>query len=569
MTLKTSLLNSFSRFAPAYMAAMIGLSGFVIPANTQAQSIVVESLDAASAYDGGLLDPTTGGLDAALWQGTSAPLAVSVIEAAPLQNSKTITRDLIRAALLSGGVPPKSETQDQKAEFDRVRLSSVAKMGNAEAILTLVTRRPELVRDNKVKVEMALLSGDMQTACSVADTVSEGRATPVWARVRAFCHIVRDEIAAAELTTDLLRQSEYDDPTFFSLMDVLLGVSTSAKTSKKLVFDEALDLAMADRADVRDGIGPLSSNLAAKRAIDLERSDNERLEALFEGSPFMTDAQISTVLKGFADSETRMAGDSDLIGGEREAVETLPYNLESAKTAPAPRALGQLYNLALEGSTSEIKARAMTEFLERASRVGKFDRLAGLIESQARLIPFEQQASIGLKSFAQIAVNRGDLGALQSLYRTIEPDTPQQARMALVSDALGNGFFGGGLGRDIEDRLIGEPSEDEDIKARALRDSYVALAMGATLSSDVSKVLSREGRGAGKAAKAGALIALHSAARRGARAETALRTATILAPGRPQDLDASTLASIITALRVAGLDTYAGRIAAEDFLSGL
>lgn len=567
MILKARLFNPFTRLAQMALGLLSGVSLLVTASNAYAQSIVVESLNAASAYDGGLLDPMTGGLDASLWQGTSAPLAVSVIEAAPLQSRNVIIRDLVKAALLSGGIPPKSKTQNEKTTFDRVRLMSVAKMGNAEATETLVTRFPELVSDNTLKVEMDFLSGDIQSACAVTDTVTEGRATPKWARVRAFCHIERDEIAAAELTTDLLRQSKYDDPTFYSLMDVLLDVSTPMKTSKRLVFDEALDLVMADKAEIRVGIGSLSPYLAVKRAIDLERSDNERLEALFDGSPFMTDAQISTVLKGFANAETSMAGESEST--ESQSLDTQTYDLESAMKAPAPRALGQLYSLALEGSTSEIRAKAMTAYLDRVEQVGKFDRFAILVDGQAQQIPYDVQARTGLRNFAQLSVNRGDLGALQSLYRSIEADTPQQARMALVSDALGNGFFGGGLGRDIEDRLLGEKASDEAVKARALRDSYIALAMGANLSADVSKELTRAGRGGGKAAKAGALIALHSAARRGARAETALRTATLLAPGRPKDLDAATLASVISALRIAGLDNYAGRIAAEDFLSGL
>lgn len=567
MIFKARLLNMFTRLAPAALGVLSSLSLLITASNAYAQSITVESLNAASAYDGGLLDPTTGGLDASLWQGTSAPLAVSVIEAAPLQSGNVIIRDLVKAALLSGGIPPQSKTQSEKTTFDHVRLMSVAKMGHAESTRTLVTRLPELIRDNTLKVEMDLLSGDIQSACAVTDNVSEGRATPKWARVRAFCHITRDEIAAAELTTDLLRQSEYDDPTFYGVMDVLLGVSTPMKTSQTLVFDEALDIVMADMAEIRVGIGPLSPYLAVKRAIDLERSDNERLEALFDGSPFMTDAQISTVLKGFANAETNMAGESE--SAERSALETQAYDLESAMKAPAPRALGQLYSLALEGSTSEIKAKAITAYLDRVEKVGKFDRFAILVDRQAQQIPYDEQARIGLRNFAQLSVNRGDLGALQSLYRSIEADTPQQARMALVSDALGNGFFGGGLGRDIEDRLFGASASDEAVKARALRDSYIALAMGASLSADVSKELTRAGRGAGKAAKAGALIALHSAARRGSRAETALRTATLLAPGRPKDLDAATLASVISALRIAGLDSYAGRIAAEDFLSGL
>jgi len=411
---------------------------------------------------------------------------------------------------------------------------------------------------------MALLGGDSQTGCSVADNITDGRAEPFWARLRAVCHILREEIPAAQLTTELLSQSEYEDPTFFKLMDILLGASKPSKSTQALLYDEALDVIMAELAGVRSGTGPLSPYLAVQRAIDLELSDANRLKGLFEGSGFMSDAQMSTVLKGFASSESDLAGEAEIIdlNGDPQTA----YDLDTAMVAPAPKALGQLYGLSMNGGTPEIKAKAMVEFLKRADTAGKFDRFATLLETEARLVPYNIQALIGLKPFARLAVNAGDIGALQSLYRALEDDSAPQTRMALISDAVGNGFFGGSLGLDIEDRLV---SEDDAVRTRAVRDSYIALAMGAHLSGKVSAEITSSGKGAGRAAKAGALIALHAASRRDARAETTLRAATILAPTGPSGLDAASVSSVITALRGAGLDDFAGRVAAEDFLNGL
>ncbi len=538
-------------------------------AQIQTQSISVGTLGSASAYDGGILDVGDGGFEASLWQGTSAQLAKQLIETAPLENRQAVIRDLVRAALLSAGVPPVFETSDQKDAYDKARIQAVAKMGDIANLTALTERMPETVnRSPDIKVEIALLNGDTQTACSVTDTVTEGRATPLWARLRAYCHVLREEIPAAELTTDLLAQSDYEDKTFFALMNVLLGAVKPEDVSQKLVFDEALDLTLADLADIRSGQGPLAPYLAVRRTIDLDRSDIERIEALYQGSPFMTDTQISNVLQGFASSESSLAGANGLQGVvSGDVPET--YDLDTVLSLDTPKALGHIYSLALSADTPEVKAKAIVEFLNRASAVGKFDRFAVLMQGEAQLIPMNIQALIGLKTFAQLAINRNDIGTLQGLYRALEEGSVQQSRIALVSDALGNGFFGGDLGRDIEARLSDFENLSKPRQERAVRDSYIALAMGASLQAKSSKRLTNTGRGDGQAISAGAILALESAARRGARAETALRSATVLSTFPLTDLDAKSLAAIITALRVAGLDNYAGRLAAEDFLSGL
>jgi len=76
------------------------------------------------------------------------------------------------------------------------------------------------------------------------------------------------------------------------------------------------------------------------------------------------------------------------------------------------------------------------------------------------------------------------------------------------------------------------------------------------LSGEAGIALEGAGNGIGGAAKAGDLLALMSAARAGSRAETALRAAIIIEKSPLND-------------RIADLPQFAGRLAAEDFLSRL
>jgi len=166
-----------------------------------------------------------------------------------------------------------------------------------------------------------------------------------------------------------------------------------------------------------------------------------------------------------------------------------------------------------------------------------------------------------LKLYARAAIERGDIGALQGFYQAM-PEGPKKLRIALVADALGNGFTLGTLGEDIESRLTGAGSE----KRRAIRDTFIATAMGSRLSGEAEEALDGVGNGSGIAIKAGDLLALNAAAKAGSRAETALRAAVMIERGT---LDNPSLAAIIDALQLAGLPQFAGRLAAEDFAKGL
>ena len=199
--------------------------------------------------------------------------------------------------------------------------------------------------------------------------------------------------------------------------------------------------------------------------------------------------------------------------------------------------------------------------LKAADKKDAFSRFAKLFENNIAIIPAGMQAEADLKLYARAAIERGDIGALQGFYQAM-PEGPKKLRIALVADALGNGFTLGTLGEDIESRLTGAGSE----KRRAIRDTFIATAMGSRLSGEAEEALDGVGNGSGIAIKAGDLLALNAAAKAGSRAETALRAAVMIERGT---LDNPSLAAIIDALQLAGLPQFAGRLAAEDFAKGL
>lgn len=514
------------------LASVLALS----PAVALAQSIETGQLGAAQAYDAGVIDARTGGLDAALWQETSAKTAVRLMKKLPLSSDKDIVRDMIEAVILSAGVPPEGDT----SEYDQTRLKTVMAMGDKAALDNLATRNPEITRDPTVRTDLALAGGDVAAACQIADNVTEGRGTPHWAKLRAFCHVQREEISAAELTTELLQNSGYEDEVFFGLMKVLTGVSKTLPNLKPN--SDPLLAVMAER------VGGGQDRVSADTATDPEAGPEDRVKAVFDFADQLSDAQINSVF-------------SDLAFNQDDLVGSSSFDLASAKANIGPQGTAQIFQLANASGDARTSVEAMALMLAAADKKGVFSRFAELFENNMAIIPAAMQAETDLKLFTRAAIERGDIGALQGFYQAL-PEGPQKLRIALVADALGNGFTLGTLGEDIESRLAGAGAE----KRRAVRDTFIATAMGSRLSGDAEEILEGVGNGSGIAIKAGDLLALKAAAKAGSRAETALRAAVMIDRGT---LDDPSLAAVIEALQIAGLPQFAGRLAAEDFAKGL
>jgi len=203
--------------------------------------------------------------------------------------------------------------------------------------------------------------------------------------------------------------------------------------------------------------------------------------------------------------------------------------------------------------------------LRRADANGVLSPFARLLKEPLRAIPAYLRGQGHVPTYAKLAVMDADLGALRGLYDGLDADDPMRVRLALASDALGNGFMLGQLGDDMTSRLSGQGRT----KTRALRDAFLAAGLGARLSDEALIVLDDyTGVLPGRAARPGALLALNDAAARGAQAETALRAAVIIGQGGPSSLRADSLAAVLSALQSANLQTFAGRLAAEDFLDG-
>jgi len=504
----------------AAFAQDYGLSG---PAQ-----IDTETLGAAQDFDAGVIQG--GALATNLWQGTSAGWAATLLTQAPLKNQDPIIRELVRTVILTGGVPPRAKTETETQAYEAARLQAVlaiesGKSGDTNTLDGFLARNPDLARAPLAQVDLALSKGDWQRACEISDTVTTERGLPEWARLRAACHALRGEMSAADVTRDLLRSSGYDNPAYHAQMDALLTEQPPAAETDQT---DALVTFLANRAP-------------------------EELELLGAPPPSSKDSDLADILKDF--ETTDLASIQSALGNLSFDVSKPDLDLETALSNASARATARLFVLGQGGN-----AAALDGFLTRAVRAGVNEdaalvKLAPVIQA----LPAAGRVIANLTRYTRAALVSRDVAGLQQIYAAL-PEGEMQARLALITDALGGGFFGQSMGRDIEGRLAAPLT-----RSQAVIDTQIALALGATLSDTAAMVLSSEPLPA-LTLPQNQLVLLDAAVRDNSQAEVSLLVATLLARA---GLNVTDKARLISALTQAGLPQFAGPIAADVYFDGL
>lgn len=517
-------------------SALISAS-FSFSSNLAAQTVEQGTLGAPIAFDGGVIDIRTGGLDPNLWQGTSASLAVQLIEAAPLNSSDPLVRDMIEAVLLSSGVPPEGDLESQRF-YDQAKLTAVSEVSDLEVLEVFVMRMGAVARTPIVQAELALRKNDSQTACGLSDTITEGRSELFWSRLRTLCHLEREEFAAAELTTDLLRSNGYEDSDYFALVNVLSGVSKKLPDAKAK--DDLINRYLRKRAVIKLDLARPS------QALDPQADADLRLAALFAFADQLSDVEIARVLSELAFTNQELAG-----GGS--------FDIASAEQNTSAQGVGQLFLLARATGNPEDAAKAFDLLLERAPDEGVRQRFMSTLEDNIQSWPASVKIGANLPLYVHNAAENKDIMTLQSLFAAL-PEGPEQSRIALATDALGNGFLLGPMGSDIDQGLRAETN------GRAVRDAFIALALGAQISDAALEVLPGLMVKDGRSLSEGDKSVLKVNAKNRQIAQLLLRLAPLI---EGENLSAPELAFVIELLLEVGLQDFAARLAARDFLAPL
>jgi hypothetical protein len=500
------------------------------------------TLDAPVAYDAGLIDIRSGGLDPNLWQGTTASLATRLIEKAPLNSSNPVIRDMVAAVLLSSGIPPEGDEESLKI-YESAKLHAVAGFADVQMLEALMARSGPAARTPILQADLSLRKNNIEQACELSDTMTEGRADVFWSRIRTLCHVSRDELPAAEITADLLRRGDYENEAFFDLVQVLIGGSRS----------------LPDGIAALDPINRMLYQMAARKldfaraeqALDAEADRELRLAALFKFLAELSNEQIEQVF-------------SDLAFDPEDLEASSSFDLDSVIARKTVQGTAQLFLLARAQGDSRSAVQAFSALLERGRSFGNDSsalesRLASLFENELQTWPANEKVKGDIGFFARQAIADNDGLALQSLF-TAMPNGPEKFRLALAADALNNGFLLAPFSSEIEKGLKADKNQ------QAVRDSFLVLALGSQISEAAMEILPKAEPTLPDVLSAGDKAVLKANAKSRQTAQFILRLAPILDKG---SLSAADLAFMIEQMTSLGLPSYAARLAAQDFIADL
>jgi len=275
---------------------------------------------------------------------------------------------------------------------------------------------------------------------------------------------------------------------------------------------------------------------------------------VFKSGRSLRPEQVTSIMSELQFSNEDLAGE-----GTSFDVDSALTGLQGTLTRT--KSVAQLYTLAQNLSDPVSSSQAVAALLNFSESVDFVPQMTALLSDSLPFIPAERQAELDAQRFAWAAVRRNDLAALGGIYRAIGADAPLAGRIALASDALGNGFLLGQLGLDIEGRL----EAGGNVRKQAVRDALIALGLGAQISDEAASLLQTHTRT--ERINPVALAGLNTAASAGTRAGTLLQVTQAIGARGMDALSDLEIYSYISALSKAGLTREAGELAAFDFLS--
>ncbi len=263
--------------------------------NEDDEPVAVSPLRALDSSSVGVLGPEDGGLGPRLWEGASRPRIESLIARLPVVTESRAMKTLTRALLLTSAPVPEGEAT--VPSLLGLRVERLAAAGDMKGALDLVQVAPPGLEDPvlaRVETDGFFLSGDHSGACTVVEReVANGRAGVYWIKGLSFCRALREEIKAARLGADLLREiGETGDEAFFTLIAALAG--DPGATVVSLPDPRPLHIAMLRvagqdiPADAVAGAGPAllrAIATAPNTDIAVKLAAGERAEALGALSP--------------------------------------------------------------------------------------------------------------------------------------------------------------------------------------------------------------------------------------------------------------------------------------------
>ena len=188
--------------------------------------IEVDRLDAQDTATIGILDPRKGGLGPEMWRETPRHVVASLLPRVPARFASPALRDLARRLLLSSSAPPeRRQAPDDAApgllELRVDRLMAMGHYGDAAELLRVVPRGDLTPALRRHRVVATLMTGKTDTACKLVDAQVDSTDVVFWQKALAICQRAQGQPEQANLTASLMREMANAPTDFLNVYDAL------------------------------------------------------------------------------------------------------------------------------------------------------------------------------------------------------------------------------------------------------------------------------------------------------------------------------------------------------------
>jgi hypothetical protein len=276
-------------------------------------SIRIEELSSPTSNATGVLDESKGGLGLDMWKGSRQALVEKLIPALPSGPKSATAHDLQKRLLLTQANAPAGES---KTSITALRVDKLFAMGETESAVALLKAAKMRGADepqSRMNFEGMLLAGDNKGACAEVNAAIKQYKDPFWQKALIYCQAAGGDKAKAGLGLDILRDQGHEDPAFFHLAELLLGVRGDdpkgltnlsplhvalLRAAKRPVSEEVLRNAkptVLKALALSQGVAPLDRLAAAEAAEAAGALDTEALRKLYLAVEF-TPQEVSGAL---------------------------------------------------------------------------------------------------------------------------------------------------------------------------------------------------------------------------------------------------------------------------------
>jgi hypothetical protein len=522
--------------------SLLALVLLASPAAAQTPAAVeAVTLGGVDAFRVGLPQP---GIPDAVWRGSDVTLLSETFSRLGATASRSPAALALQRAVLTAALEGPGKTTD---ELNLRRLRAIYAAGGVAAVRAMLPRMPgsDSAGFQQLAADSALLSGRLDDACAIEQSIKTERAQAPWVRLRALCQVVAKD-QAADLTLTLARTTGVRDEGYLAALSALQG----GTAPKAFTVRGALDLATARR-------------LPSWQAVDVQKATLPVLVALATATDVPADQRLQPAWKAASVGAIDGATLTDVMLAQPGPQAPVAADLVAADKTTGVTGLAALVRVALKTADLPTAITAAYTALKRAQTPGEVRALSGVLK------PVLAQLNPDVVSAPQLwtltlAAALADEDTIATALATGAPFTPGQ--ITTLALARGDGVAAGAA---LDQWITVAAKGDNAAKLAVVRLYPVLTAVGAPVPAATRRTALDFPAAPVTGAKPndGVMGAMWSAVARKAHGEVATLALVAVGDAGPAAMDRTSLASVLVALNTSGLGSYARGMALEVALA--